>query len=258
MPLPNDGRPVLLEEMTWPMVAAAIARGETLALLPVGAIEQHGRHLPLATDSTIATAICSGASSRTGVPVLPTLEITSSYAHTTKWPGTLSLRHRQLIEVVVELSQWVGAAGFTKLLLVNAHGGNIGPLRVAVDEIRCAGGLQVGVIHYFELSGEILKEVMADGEDVHANAAETSLMLHLRPDLVVKEEIKDDPDRTPGRVFSYTVAQTSVDGLTGSPSAGSAEKGARLFEMIVTALAEKVESARRETPPDLVPSLTPT
>ena len=256
MPGPMDGRPVLVAEMTWPAVARTIADGESLALLPVGAIEQHGRHLPLVTDTEIATAICEGASRLTGVPVLPTLQVSSSHAHTTKWPGTLSLPQRLVIQVVVELSQWVRAAGFSKLLLVNAHGGNIGPLRVAVDEIRCAGGLQVGVISYFELSREILDAVMADGEDVHANSAETSLMLHLRPELVVEEEIRDDPDRTTGRVFSYTVAQTSIDGLTGSPSLASAEQGEKLFQMIVQALAGKVELARREAPPELVPSLS--
>ena len=238
MPEPMDGRPVLVAEMTWPAVARTIADGESLALLPVGAIEQHGRHLPLVTDTEIATAICEGASRLTGVPVLPTLQVSSSHAHTTKWPGTLSLPQRLVIQVVVELSRWVRSAGFSKLLLVNAHGGNIGPLRVAVDEI--------------------LDAVMADGEDVHANSAETSLMLHLRPELVVEGEIRDDPDRTIGRVFSYTVAQTSVDGLTGSPSLASAEQGEKLFQMIVQALAEKVELARREAPPELVPTVSST
>src|SRR5919198_5275194 len=104
-------RPVLVAEMTWPMVAEAVAGGETLALLPVGAIEQHGRHLPLVTDTEIATAICARASALTGVPVLPTLQVSSSHAHTTKWPGTLSLPQRMVIKTVVELSRWVRAAG---------------------------------------------------------------------------------------------------------------------------------------------------
>jgi creatinine amidohydrolase len=249
--------PRLLEEMTWPQVADAVENGQTLTLMPVGATEQHGRHLPLVTDSEIATAICRRASALTGVPVLPTVSIASSHAHTTRWPGTLSLPPRLVIEVVVELSRWVRAAGFTRLLLVNAHGGNAGPLRVAVDEIRCAGGLQVGLVNYFELTPEISGRMLADGEDVHANSAETSLMLHLRPDLVVLDEIRDDPDRTIGRVFSYTVAQTSVDGLTGSPSLATAEAGRSLFEAIVAALADRVERARLETPPDLLPSPAP-
>lgn len=245
------GKPILLEELTWPQVAALVEGGERLCLLPVGATEQHGRHLPLNTDSAIATAICHAASARTGVPVLPTLTISSSHAHTTKWPGTLSLPPVQVIDVVVELSRWVRASGFTKLLIVNAHGGNVGPLRVAVDEIRRAGGLQVGLVSWFDLSDEIAAAVFADGQDIHANAIETSFMLHLRPELVDRAEIRDDPDRTIGLVFSYHVAQTSVDGLTGAPSRGSAEEGARVLELVVAALAERIAHARVEDPPVL-------
>jgi creatinine amidohydrolase len=244
-------RPLAFEELTWPQVAALVAGGESLCLLPVGATEQHGRHLPLSTDSEIAAAICRGASERTGVPVLPTMTISSSHAHTTRWPGTLSLPPAVVIGVVIELSRWVRAAGFRKLLVVNAHGGNIGPLRVAVDEIRRAGELQAGAVSWFDLSEEIRALVFADGEDIHANAAETSLILHLRPELVDRGEIRDDPDRTIGRVFSYTVAQTSMDGLTGAPSRGSTEQGERLFSLVVTALADLVERARAEEPPVL-------
>ncbi|MEO8687308.1 MAG: creatininase family protein [Solirubrobacteraceae bacterium] len=241
----------LLEELSWPGVAELVAGGETLCLLPVGATEQHGRHLPLSTDSEIATAICRAASERTGVPVLPTLTIASSHAHTTKWPGTLSYPPRMVIEMIVELSRWIVAAGFRKLLIVNAHGGNIGPLRVAVDEIRMSGELQVGAISWFELSPAIAELTFIDGEDIHASAAETSLMLHLRPNLVDLDAVRDDPDRTPGRVFSYTVAQASVDGLTGSPSLSTPEDGERLFGLIVAALAVRVERARGERPPEL-------
>ena len=244
-------RPLLIEDLAWPAVAALVEQGERLCLLPVGATEQHGRHLPLATDSTIATAICHQTSILTGVPVLPTLQMTSSNAHTPKWPGTLSLAPRLFIEMLVQLSVWIAAAGFTKLLILNVHGGNAGPIKVAVDEIRCAGGLQVGAINYYELSEDIKRRILADGEDVHANAAETSLMLHLREDLVLMNEVRDDPDRTIGRVFSYTVAQTSIDGLTGRPSEASREAGAALFDLIVTTLAAKVELAKHEVPPDL-------
>ena len=249
----TEGRAVLMEQLTWPQVAKLVEGGEQLCLLPVGALEQHGRHLPAGTDSTIAGAICGAVSARTRVPVLPVLWATSSQAHTTKWPGTFALTPRLLIEVVVQLADWVRASGFTKLLIVNAHGGNTGALRVAVDEIRCKGGLQVGAVGWYELTPAIQGVVFSDGEDVHAADAETALMLHLCPKLVDTEAVADDPDRTIGRVFSYTVAQTSRDGLTGSPSLATAEAGERLFDQIVTALAERVEAARRETPPTLDP-----
>jgi creatinine amidohydrolase len=241
--------PVLLEELTWPEIAAVVADGETLCLLPVGATEQHGRHLPTATDTTIATAICREASERTGVPVLTTLAISSSHAHTMRWPGTFSLPPRLALEVVGELARWVYGSGFTRLLIVNAHGGNVGMLRVAVEEIRLAGDLQVGVVHWFTITPDIQEAVERDCLDWHANAAETSLMLHLRPDLVRRDEIRDDADRTRDLVFSYTVDLTSSDGLTGAPSTATAEEGARLFDAIATALAARIVAARREEPP---------
>jgi creatinine amidohydrolase len=240
-----DG-PRLLAELTWPEIAAL---GEELCLLPVGATEQHGPHLPVSTDTDIAEAVCCEASRRTGVPLLPTLWAGSSQAHTTAWPGTLSLPPRLLVEVVLELARWVRASGFTKLLILNAHVGNAAPLRVAVDEIRPGGDLRTGLLSWYELTPEIAAEVTADAVDWHAHAAETSLMLHLRPELVDLTQVRDDPDRTGGLVFSYTVAETSREGLTGKPSLGSAEDGARLFEALVAALVERIEAARAEQAP---------
>lgn len=247
----HAAKPRLLAEMTWPQIQELIDSGERLCVLPVAATEQHGRHLAAGTDTVIAEEICRAASARTGVPTLPPLWAGSSDAHTTIWPGTFSLGPRLLIEVVVALARWVRSSGFERLLIVNAHVGNVGPLRVAIDELRTAGLLRVGVVHWFELSDKIARRVTADARDWHAHAAETSLMLHLRPDLVCRDEISDDPDRTDGVVFSYTVAETSRTGTTGSPSMGSAEEGAELLELVVGALVERIEAARREQPPTL-------
>ena len=243
--------PLLVEELTWPAVARLVEGGQALCVLPVGAVEQHGRHLPASTDTDIATALCRAASARSGAPLLPTLWAGSSHAHTTAWPGTLSLSPRLLIDVVVELATWIRASGFTRLLLVNFHVGNAAPLRVAVDEIRARGELRVGLVSWYELTPEIAAEVTADADDWHAHAAETSLMLHLRPELVDRDEIRDDEDRTGDLVLSYTVAETSREGLTGAPSRASAEQGAALFEAVVAALAESIERARTEEPPSL-------
>jgi creatinine amidohydrolase len=243
--------PVRLDELSWPAIKALVEGGETLALLPVGATEQHGPHLPVSTDAEIAEAVCHAASARTGVPVLPTLRVGSSQAHTTAWPGTLSLPPRLLAKVVEELARWVRATGFQKLLVLNAHVGNVAPLRVAVDEIRAAGTVRVGLASWYELTPEIAAAVTADAEDWHAHAAETSLMLHLRPELVVREAIRDDPDRTAELVLSYTVAETSREGVTGSPTRATAQQGAELFDAVVEALAERLERARSETPPEL-------
>jgi creatinine amidohydrolase len=244
-----DARPCLLAELTWPQIAGLLEAGETLCLLPVGATEQHGPHLPVSTDTEIAESVCREASRRTGVPLLPALWAASSQAHTAKWPGTLSLSPRLLVETVVELAGWVHASGFGKLLILNAHVGNLGPLRVAVDEIRARGDLRVGLLHWYDLTPAIAADVTADAEDWHAHAAETALMLYLRPELVDRAQVRDDPDRTAGLVFSYTVAETSVEGLTGAPSTATDERGAALFEAVVAALVERVEAGRAEKPP---------
>jgi creatinine amidohydrolase len=249
--VPAPDAPLLVEDLTWPAVARLVESGQALCVLPVGAVEQHGRHLPASTDTDIATAVCRAASARTGAPLLPTIWAGSSHAHTTAWPGTLSLSPRLLIDVVVELATWIRASGFTRLLLVNAHVGNAAPLRVAVDEIRTRGELRVGLVSWYELTPEIAAEVTADADDWHAHAAETSLMLHLRPELVDRDEIRDDEDRTGDLVLSYTVAETSREGLTGTPSRASAEQGAALFQAVVTALAERIARARTEEPPSL-------
>jgi creatinine amidohydrolase len=243
--------PRLLEHLTWPELAELVESGGDLCLLPVGATEQHGRHLPVGTDTMIAEALCREASARTGVALLPTLAVTSSQAHTMKWPGTLALPPRLLVATVVEIVRWVRAAGFTRLLVLNAHVGNAAPLKVAVDEIRHAGELRVGLLHWYELTSEIAALATEDAVDWHAHRAETALMLHLHPDLVRTHEIRDDPDRTGDLVFAYTVAETSREGLTGSPSLATAEEGERLFDRAVEALAERIEAARSEEPPRL-------
>lgn len=247
----TDGGPAVFEEMTWRAIRELVATGVDLAVLPVGATEQHGPHLPVSTDTDIATAICREASRHTGVPVLPTLSISSSGAHTTKWPGTLFLSGPLLIAVVVDIAKWVASSGFHKLLIVNAHVGNVGPLKVAAGEIRGQGTLRVGVCHWWELTREIAAEATSDASDWHANAAETSLMLHLRPSLVRADLIEDDPDRTQGRVLGYSVAETSVEGVTSSPSQGTAERGLSLLGRIVAALADQIECAKAESLPDL-------
>lgn len=249
--MPARSAPLLVEDLSWPALARLLAEGEHLCVLPVAAIEQHGPHLPVSTDTEIATAVSRAASARAGVPLLPTLWVGSSQAHTTAWPGTFSLPPRLLIQVVVELARWVRASGFTRLLLVNAHVGNAAPLRVAVDEIRAGGEIRVGLVSWYELTPEIAAEVTSDADDWHAHAAETSLMLYLRPELVDREAIRDDADRSGDLVLSYTVPETSREGLTGAPSRASAEQGAALFEAVVAALTERIERARVEEAPPL-------
>lgn len=246
-------KPVLLERLAWPEIAELRDCNGGLLLLPLGATEQHGPHLPVAMDTLLAEAVCHAASARTGVPVLPALRYTTSQGHTTKWPGTFSLRHDTLIATLRDIAAWAAAGGWQRLLFVNAHFGNDAPARVAVDQLRLSylGRMQVGLVHVFKLSTAIWADYTRDAEDLHANQAETALMLHLHPELVRMDRLadSDDPDRTAGTVFSHPVAQTSLNGVTGHPSRATAEQGSELFEAMVIALAATLETAIHEAPP---------
>jgi creatinine amidohydrolase len=246
-------KPLLLEHLAWPEIAELRARNGGLLLLPLGATEQHGPHLPVAMDSLLAEAVCHAASARTGVPVLPALRYTTSQGHTTKWPGTFSLRHDTLIATLRDIAAWAVGSGWQRLLFVNAHFGNDAPARVAVDQLRLSylGRLQVGLVHVFKLSDAIWAEYTRDAADLHANQAETALMLHLHPELVRMERLtdSDDTDRTAGTVFSHPVAQTSLNGVTGHPSRATAGQGKVLFESMVDALSATIGTAVLEVPP---------
>ncbi len=245
------GKSVRLEHLSWTQIRDLQQTGGDMLLLPVGATEQHGPHLPINTDTVIATAACDYASARTGVAVLPALNYTVSLGHTEKWPGTFSLFHETFIHTVREIAAWAVATGWKRLLLVNSHFGNDASLRVAVDRLRFdfTGRLQIATRNTFNLTPSIWQYFISDAADLHANKAETDLMLCLAPDDVRLADAEDDPDRTTDTVFSYMVANTSRNGVTGAPSEGTAARGRKLFIEIGEALASTVRKAQVEEPP---------
>lgn len=236
-------------DLAWPEVRSL---EHEVGLVPVGATEQHGPHLPTGTDTIIAAALCGLASDATGAPVLPAIPVAVSYGHGTALPGTLSLTPELLALVARQYAEWAAASGLTRLLFVNAHFGNSAALGIATDHLRLfRPDLQVGVVDWWSITPEVAAEVTVDGEDVHANRAETSVMLHLAPSLVHLDRLgtSDDPDRTRDLVFRYTAPALSANGVTGSPSQGTATLGESLVAAAVAALGALVERGRNEKPP---------
>lgn len=240
-----------LSTMAWPAIERLIAAGGDMLVLPVGATEQHGAHLPINTDTVIVENLCIYACELAEVAMLPPLSYSVSVGHTNRWPGTFSLSHETFINSVCELTDWGRYSGFKRLLLVNSHFGNDASLRVAVDKIRTRfmGEVQVGLSHTFQLSDSIWSYFTSDAADLHANRAETDLMLYLAPELVDMSLAEDDPDRTVGKVFSYPVAQTSLNGVTGCPSSGCIEAGESLFVEMGEALAAVLRAGKTESAP---------
>ena len=239
-------------ELTWEEIGRLPAQGCDAAILPVGATEQHGPHLGTGMDSALAERVCAEAGARTGVPVLPLLPYGCSLGHSHRWPGTLALSPQTLIAIVTEIGDWLHAAGFHRLFIVNAHMTNAAPLRCALEILRSRHDtLMVAVINTATLSPRVARAFSADGADWHANAAETALMLAFAPRLVRRAKIATagDPDRTHGLVFSHPVNRTSTNGVTGAPGCATAAQGRKLFAWMAADLSALVRRGRRECPP---------
>jgi creatinine amidohydrolase len=241
------------EDLTGPEIVAALAgRPAEIGLLPIGAAEQHGPHLPTGTDTVIATKLAEAVSARTGAPVLPAINVSCSFGHGRMLAGSLSLTPELLAAAVRAIADWAACSGLRRLLAVNAHMGNAAALAVAGDHLRLERpDLRFGVVHWWQASAEVATETNLDGDDVHGNRAETALMLALAPNSVRVGLMAgaDDEDRTRGLVFRYTADSLSTNGITGRPSEATAALGDRLLSLTVDALCEIVQCGRTEEPP---------
>jgi creatinine amidohydrolase len=244
------GGPRRWELMTSPEIADAVAKGMDLALLPVGATEQHGPHLATGCDTISPEEIAWRVSERTGVVVLPALPYGISLGHTSHWAGTVSLHPQTLTQVVLEIARWVIASGFSKLIMLNGNGPNVPALESARIQLRYEfPRCRFRVLSLFDCSQRVQQHYFSDASDIHANRGETSLLLHVRRQAVRPEAVVDEEDITPGKVFSYDMPSTTKSGVVGRPSLASPEDGAHLTQMLVEDLSAIVQAAWSETWP---------
>jgi creatinine amidohydrolase len=230
----------------------AFAAAGAVAILPVGATEQHGPHLATGADSLFAEEVALAGAARTGDVVLPALAYGCSLGHTERWAGTLSLHPATLTAVVVEIGRWAHSSGFKKLIILNGHATNEPPCQSAILQLRYElSDLRLRFVSLFELSPAIANRYRADAPDFHANEAETSLMLHLDRSGVREDRVVDEPDRTEGAVFQYPMPTVTESGVVGAPSGATAELGAELFTMLADAFAALLTRARDESDPAL-------
>lgn len=246
----NPNQPVLWEELTWEEITHLRQQGMNLVILPVGATEQHGLHLPVGVDTFSANAVAHGVSAKTGIPVLPALPYGCSLGHSKKWAGTVSLRPETLATLVLEIAEWIYSAGFNRLLLLNGHVTNWAPLRCGLENVRHTyPDLRIALRSIWEIAPRIHQYYHQDAVNFHANCAETSLMLALRPDLVQMEQAVDEPDRSASCFFAYTVNQESVHGAVGSPSKADASVGNQILGTCIDELSQQLKRALVEGTP---------
>jgi mycofactocin system creatininase family protein len=220
---------VRLGSLTWPELHEPA--GPRLLLLPLGATEQHGPHLPLETDSVIAAALAEAvAAQRSDVVVAPVLPYGSSGEHA-GFPGTLSLGQEAFESAVVELVR--SADAFDAVLLLSWHGGNAGPLGRAVERLRYEGRRV-----------SAWRSRLAGG-DLHAGRVETSLMLALAPDLVGEERpvgATGPLEELLPALRARGVKAVSPSGVLGDATGATAQEGRALLSSLVAELSASADA----------------
>lgn len=251
----------LLAELRLPQVREVIGGGSIL-VQPVGAIEQHGPHLPLSTDLVIPERVAEEVVDRRGEELdlwlLPALAYTKSNEHA--WaPGTVWLGARTLLSVIEDVGRSLSTLPARRLVFLNGHGGNSSLLNVACRELRRAHGWMTFLLHPMvppDQGGE--SGASERGMGIHGGFAETALMMHLAPHLVGPLPPPNLPARVAGNrhvrfggpvIFGWVSDDFGEEGHIGDPTGATAEEGRRLFELAVEAVGEALaEVSRFELP----------
>ena len=237
--------------LTWKQVDA-LPRETTLLVLPTAAIEQHGHHLPLATDTLINNLLLGRALSRISseLPIyaLPPVCYGKSNEHL-GFPGTLSVSAQTFLAVVRDIGASVAAGGFKKLVLYNTHGGNTSLVDVLARDLRADFGLRT--FSLFGSPGAAFEGVSPQERNYgfHAGEIETAYLLHAVPELVHTDEYTanyiarvDKPEllRPEGSSanFAWLTRDIAPSGVLGDPSAATAENGERWSHEASVRIAE--------------------
>ncbi len=247
----------LLGELSWPQAERRLEEVD-VALLPVGAIEQHGPHLTLDTDAFDADYLARRVAESCENPrplVLPLISYGVSYHHD-DFPGTISVSNEALSRMVYDIGISCARNGITKLVIINGHGGNSATLQFAAQMINRDANIFT-CVDTGETSDFDLDEICETANDVHAGEIETSTSLATRPDLVDMASAEAFVPSFSSRYLDFTAkrsvewyartARISPSGVLGDPCRASAEKGARFWEIMIANLVELVEELKGMT-----------
>jgi creatinine amidohydrolase len=234
-------------DLHWPDVGDATRAG-SVALLPFGAVEEHGPHLPLGTDIDLAAALADHICEAAGLIRLPTMPYGQVWS-LARFPGSLSVRDEILVGLITDLADGLRRGGVTGLVLFTAHLGNVTALRTATRALADTGGLPAIALAYpglEQVADEVRDSPRSHPSIMHADELETSLMLALHPEKV-------DPDRAVAEYPEYPpdfgVAPIRWDtlsrsGVFGDATAASAEKGTKIVEQVVATACEIIQAWR--------------
>lgn len=248
--LGGSGQPLVWGELTSPQVAGAVGELKA-AIIPVGATEQHGPHLPLSVDTEVDFSVALAVSALTGIPVVPPFAYGVSGSHG-DIPGTLTLRPETMIAMMEDVVDSLYRNGVRQFIFLNGHIWNNGAMDVSAEKLRVRyPDARVRALGYVTMypGSEVDGHVRFGRALMHANYFETSMMLHLFPHLVDMSQAVSHRDVD--SFWDYRMDQVSETGVWGVDVAeASAEVGAAEFDRCVLTTARALSQAVREPLPD--------
>jgi creatinine amidohydrolase len=219
------------------------ARGATVALLPVGSFEQHGDHLPLATDTIIACVIANQLATTYSTFLLPPVTMSCSHEHE-GFEGTVSISSRTLIAIIDDIQSSLTRSGINYLVLVNGHGGNyvLSNITQEANVARRRVALFPGR-EDFRIAREHAEMETTTSEDMHGGEWETSILLHTHPHLVRPTYSQNDHD-APYRphLLITGIRAYATRGIIGKPSLASAAKGQAALDSLTSSFADLLKA----------------
>jgi creatinine amidohydrolase len=231
-----ERKPYLYQHYTWPELAEA-AKKQPVVILPIGSVEDHGRHLPLDTDNLLIWSICEAAAQAA--------------------PGEIGMEH--LLDFVLDVTKSVAHHGFRYILIADGHGSNMPILDLVARRTILETEALCGCFLWPSLAPQViteLRESPVPGGMAHACELETSVYLHVDPDRVQMDKAVKDMSLPPSKFIWLDLmkgspvllmdhwTRFSSSGVVGDPTLATADKGKRVFEAVVAALVELVREFR--------------
>jgi creatinine amidohydrolase len=256
------------EEFTWPEIRDAVAQ-QRVAVLPVGTVEQHGPHLPLVTDVLTATEMSRMAVERIRHEAVLMPSVYYSFnEHHLDFPGTIAVKGETIINYVTDIGLSLAHHGFRKILLVNGHGSNVPFLDIAARNITNKTEAICAMASWWSLIPRDLltklRESEFPGGMAHGCELETSVLLHIRGDLVQIDKAEKDISFQPTEFFYWDLqspspiffqewfSRYSRTGTVGDPTKASAEKGRIFVEAVVERMVALIREFRERKIADRV------
>jgi creatinine amidohydrolase len=255
-----ERKPYLYQHYTWPELGE-VAKTQPVVILPIGSVEDHGRHLPLDTDNFIIWSICEEAARRAPGEVLLLPQIPFGFeTHHMDFPGTIDIGMEHLLHFVLDVAKSVAHHGFRHILIADGHGSNMPILDLVARRTILETEAMCGTFIWPSLAPDVINELRESpvpGGMAHACELETSVYLYLDQQRVQMEKAVKDINLPPSRFIWLDLMKGSPvlymdhwtrfsrSGVVGDPTLATAEKGRRIFEAVVTNLVALVREFRQ-------------